>query len=81
MTKVLEKRISEIEKRLDAVEQRAVSPAANEPAAPPEDGQKRVWANPANAWLDGLIGLHGDDPDVEDARRLGREYRERQPKC
>lgn len=80
MTKVLGKRIAEIEKRLAAVEQRAV-PVTREPPASPVDNEKRVSANPANAWFDGLIGLHGDDPDFEDARRLGREYRERQPKC
>jgi hypothetical protein len=73
MEQVLEKRIAEIEERLEALEKR--SP----PALP--SATKLVWANPANAWLEGLIGLHGDDPDAEDAMRLGREYRERQPKC
>ena len=34
-----------------------------------------------NEWLDQWTGLFQDDPDFEDALRLGRAYRKRQPKC
>ena len=34
-----------------------------------------------NSWLDRWTGLYHNDPDFEDAMKLGRTYRRRQPKC
>ncbi len=69
MTKVLEKRVADLEKRLEALERAENRPQAGKPSVVD------------NSWLDGWVGSFKDDPDFEDAMRLGREYRERQPKC
>jgi hypothetical protein len=82
MTKVMEERFAEIERRVEVLERRQRAVVADEKSeATPLNGQKFAWKNPNNAWLDGLYGRFKDDPDFEDAVRLGREYRERQPKC
>jgi hypothetical protein len=60
-----------LEKRVAELEQRVV--ALETQPMPKQQRDK--------SWLDRWTGLYHDDPDFDEAIRLGRTYRERQPKC
>jgi hypothetical protein len=43
--------------------------------------EEKPRLTPDKSWLDDWTGLYRDDPDFDAAVKLGRTYRERQPKC
>ena len=60
-----------LEKRVADLEERVVALESR-----PTPKQKHD-----KSWLDKWTGLYRDDPDFDEAIKLGRTYRERQPKC
>lgn len=61
----LESRVAALEAKVEELQQKLV-------IAPTETPE----ANHAKPWWEHIVGAFADDPDFEEAMRLGREYRE-----
>lgn len=65
----IERRLETVEKELAELKREV---RKNAPAA---------VQGPDNRWLERIAGSFIDDPDYNEAVRLGRAWRRRQPKC
>ena len=68
-----------IERRLEAVEKELADLKREVRVKVPVD--KASSPGPDIRWLERIAGSFVDDPDYDEAVRLGRAWRRRQPKC